>query len=942
MLKTKAELSELPSESKNIYKPNILDHYANRPDEMENECLAFVSANYEFSTKAPSISVNNSVMLKLKDNSGYFKRRGKEACIRYRRYNLHGSDEERVKYYGEQIRLFLPWRNETNEVVNKNCEKLYVDNVNQIVTNRLRYNKFEDDNELDAAFEEATKNSRDIDVSNVINEDEFRIFSVQDPEGDIFPNEEPSTSTSANNRNSDDSSNNEARSITTPDIINEDDYLELIRTLNHKQRLYLTHLMHNIKAGNRVYDFITGGAGVGKSRLIQSIYQSVAKYYKSLPGVDETMKVSIGAPTGKAAFIVSGSTLHSLFALPIVHNRNGALLPLNSSLLNSFAVLYQNLKLLIIDECSMVGARMLQNIDSRLKQIFKSKLSFGGVSVILFGHLLQLKPVLDSWIFEPVDRKSYSAIAGNYLWNQFNYFELTEIMRQQDDKTFADALNRLSTGALTEADIELFRSRIVGESEVPEDCLRLYYTNAKVNEYNERKINSIVGPEFLSQAKDKARTEVVSSADTNRILEAIIRLPITQTNCLPYSLRLKTNAKNMMTAYIDTNDGLTNGAGCILKDIESSATKVNVLWMKVFESQVGMKLRKARPHPSDSSLTPVTRTIRSFPYKSKSSAVQVDREQFAVTLAEAISIHKAQGSTHPKIAVCPEKNMLRAALYVACSRVTSLGGLYIIGNFYPPQPLEANSPVAKEIRRLETEKRIVCKYEDLYSHCPIVKRIMFHNVQSLNKHIPLIKVDPAFVNCDILLFAETMTKNTDNGRFLLDNYFIIAQLNNDDHSRKNLSGKGMCCFVKESIRQRVQLVECSYWYQPNGTKDQYIMVITLMFDDVKVIAVYKSIVCSQSTMVSYLSSVIGTNNNGKVIVMGDFNVDLIQQPNNVIAQFLNGNEIRSQIEDQSTTNLRTQIDWIFSNVNDITSGVYETMFSYHKPVYIQLADENIV
>lgn len=154
--------------------------------------------------------------------------------------------------------------------------------------------------------------------------------------------------------------------------------------------MYLTHLMHNVKSGKLFYDFITGGAGVGKSRLIKSIFQSVSRYYKSIPGTDDSLKVLIGAPTGKTSFIVNGSTLHSLFSLPIVSNRNQPMLPLSSSLVNTLSVPYANVKLLIMDECSMVGARMLKNIDARFKQIFKSKLPFGGISVILLGHLLQL------------------------------------------------------------------------------------------------------------------------------------------------------------------------------------------------------------------------------------------------------------------------------------------------------------------------------------------------------------------------------------------------------------------------------------------------------------------------------------------------------------------------------------------------------------------------
>ena len=53
------------------------------------------------------------------------------------------------------------------------------------------------------------------------------------------------------------------------------------------------------------------------------------------------------------------------------------------------------LKLIIIDEISMVGADMLYKIHMRLTEIFKTPVTvpFGGISIILVGDLLQLPPV---------------------------------------------------------------------------------------------------------------------------------------------------------------------------------------------------------------------------------------------------------------------------------------------------------------------------------------------------------------------------------------------------------------------------------------------------------------------------------------------------------------------------------------------------------------------
>jgi hypothetical protein len=54
------------------------------------------------------------------------------------------------------------------------------------------------------------------------------------------------------------------------------------------------------------------------------------------------------------------------------------------------------LKLIIIDEMSLVHADLFYKIDARLKEIFKKQnppVPFGGISVVLVGDLLQIPPV---------------------------------------------------------------------------------------------------------------------------------------------------------------------------------------------------------------------------------------------------------------------------------------------------------------------------------------------------------------------------------------------------------------------------------------------------------------------------------------------------------------------------------------------------------------------
>lgn len=70
---------------------------------------------------------------------------------------------------------------------------------------------------------------------------------------------------------------------------------------------------------------------------------------------------------------------------------------------------YFQLKVVFIDEISMVGAGMFNFINLRLQEIKECCKPFGGVSIITFGDLFQLKPVMDSWIFSQ-QRKGLKSI----------------------------------------------------------------------------------------------------------------------------------------------------------------------------------------------------------------------------------------------------------------------------------------------------------------------------------------------------------------------------------------------------------------------------------------------------------------------------------------------------------------------------------------------------
>ena len=143
----------------------------------------------------------------------------------------------------------------------------------------------------------------------------------------------------------------------------------MVQTLNQKQKEFFYHILHLVKTTDKpFYYFLSGGAGVGKSHLIKSLYQAALKYYNSRAGEDfNEVKILLLAPTGKAAFGIKGNTIHSTLAIPASQSLK-IYKPLDSNRLNTLRCKLGAVKLIFLDEISMVGNTMFNvQINNRLK-----------------------------------------------------------------------------------------------------------------------------------------------------------------------------------------------------------------------------------------------------------------------------------------------------------------------------------------------------------------------------------------------------------------------------------------------------------------------------------------------------------------------------------------------------------------------------------------------
>ncbi|CAF4587949.1 unnamed protein product [Rotaria sp. Silwood2] len=420
--------------------------------------------------------------------------------------------------------LFLPWSNEEEDLININHEETFELYKDLIQKKRSEY-VHREVSEFEKTFEENMEREDENDVNDTNIEydqdkNEFLVYEIGNNEGDIFVEMGINTRTE------------KVEYFNVPKIIPNSEYQQMMRSLNDNQRKYTLNIMSLIKNSDKqFFHFINGGAGVDKSTLIKAVYQSILRFYDSLPGYNpQTIRAAICAPTGKATASLDGMTLHSFLSLPVNQCKH-KLVKLNSDISNRIGVKLKDLQLLIIDEISMVGFTMFQQIDARLQQIMNTKKPFGGISIIALGDFNQLRPVGDKYIFQ--FNNSYNALVDNPLWSLFQLFELTEIMRQKDDKAFAIALSNLAKGMMTLEDINLFKS------------------NAEVDAYNTKVLTSLNTEGATANAYDFCVGDGLASIK-EKVLSNVKNLKTTETYGLPLKIDLKVGAKYMMTVNIDT------------------------------------------------------------------------------------------------------------------------------------------------------------------------------------------------------------------------------------------------------------------------------------------------------------------------------------------------------------------------------------------------------
>jgi len=556
----------------------------------------------------------------------------------------------------------------------------------------------------------------------------------------------------------------------------------LMQSLSIKQMEFVTDTVHLLKLTNKpVYRFLSGGAGTGKSYVLAALRETLERFYKKDTTTDFRLSYcAVIAPTGRAAYIAHGQTIHSVLHIPVNQSLNYT--RLDHDTLNTVRTQVGHIKVWLIDEISMVGNKMFALIHQRLQEIYNNAQPFGGASVIAFGDLFQLPPVMDSFIFKILtttkeSNDNYNALAPNIWKDHFQMFELTEIMRQQDCIEFAQLLNRLREEKHTQADIDLLKTRIISKEHenYPTAAQHLFRTNIEVDTHNTHIFMSSSQQKYTVTAIDSV-VGALSKGMMHRVL-TMIPTDIRKTVQLPQQLQLLIEGRYELCANINVNDGLANGTGGILKRVDLSSsnnTAAGIIWMDFEHKNIGKETRNDAKHLYTRSIpndwTPIHPLSRQFQV-GKSQNSQVIRKQFPVRHSAAKSIHRAQGDTLEEVVVDFTSSRKQAHIhYVGLSRVRNLNNLYITN--LNENKIHTNNDVHNEMTELRSDRKLTLSLQFPYSLNDNLLKIIFLNVRSLHAHFADIKKSQLLQGCNMQIYCETCLtqEEVQNHTYNIDGY----------------------------------------------------------------------------------------------------------------------------------------------------------------------------
>ncbi|KAJ7141316.1 hypothetical protein C8R44DRAFT_866947 [Mycena epipterygia] len=418
---------------------------------------------------------------------------------------------------------------------------------------------------------------------------------------------------------------------------------------------------------------VRGMCGTGKTLLLNNIAGAFAEH-----GVPQI--VAKLAPTGIAAGLIDGQTLHSWAKFPPhYHPHPFAHEPQRTHiarLANVVPVQY-----LLIDHYSGIGKRelaLLSDAMSYAKQGSVNGEAFGGSSVVLFGDMARFPPISTSNALFTTLSARESGRDGLRTYRLFKtVYDLVE-RPASTNAVWDGLLGRVRVGACTESDIYVLRSLILTPGHAPDfaegpwrnailitsrySLLRAWNALAVIRHSAEA--NETV---WITPALDEPiREPVVSATDMDRIA----CLPINKTAHLAGRLEIVVGLKMSAVVAGRTLVGIVTQVQMDEREIDDNSTQAGqrrylrfplaAVWLQSLDAGAGAApIRLAMER-------------RKFKWEREEGRdIMLMRSQYCLAPAYAVLSHKAEGITYPYViadmAHPPRGRATRSHMYAALS-----------------------------------------------------------------------------------------------------------------------------------------------------------------------------------------------------------------------------------------------------------------------------------
>lgn len=398
-----------------------------------------------------------------------------------------------------------------------------------------------------------------------------------------------------------------------------------------------------LKTGANV--FLTGEPGSGKTHTVNCYVA-----YLRECGIEP----AITASTGIAATHIQGMTVHSWSGIGVREALSAE--DVDQIARNRWVVEGLNrARVLIIDEVSMLSARMLSMVDVVCRKVRRSPAPFGGLQVVLVGDFFQLPPVVQK-------RRDVTALRGtapllveeeedgpagfayqSRAWNALNPLicYLAE-QHRQEDRDFLRILSAIRRNACLPEDRERIRSRTGASGEAVGKAARLFPHNAAVDRINAEELAKLRGESCVFRMVAQGPAPLVK---------------MLKDGCLsPEELSLKGGARVMFTRN-NPAAGFVNGTlGTVVGFAKDSGYPI----VRTHDD------RSITAEPVEWSVEDAGRRVAKI-------------TQVPLRLAWAITVHKSQGLSLDAAVMDLSRTFEYGQGYVALSRVRTLAGLHILG-----------------------------------------------------------------------------------------------------------------------------------------------------------------------------------------------------------------------------------------------------------------------